>query len=556
MNPLFTLYILFLSLLGVYGENRIQSTSYNYTMDLLDIAFQAGDWKAGNNLGAQYYHSENPTDFIKATDFFKKSSILFLNDYDTNDDGTLQQEEYNQIPKEDRIKYPALFYNLGQIMIEEQEWEKAAKYLRISAESGMDSEVKHMARHDYAILIAKKKIKNPEELLKINDGIAFERKQSAFSFLKTRPEFNLSDSLNEISQSEFPQIAEVAKRNFKKYEMKELVRVNSAAIHQNKNIEIYSSSEKLANEFGRVDLASKGIIYIIDKQPKDANKIRNILKKFPDELNYSYYILYSIKALREDVNFRYRAKDFNEKVNFKKLDPDFQNKLDEYLPKTQTVATQKKFKEPAKAKVQRSIYDKSAHRSGGDRETKLLEFYNSYVKKAPPSNLDQCKSADIFIKKNKLIDDTGEAEFYLYLIWDAYHKNHGIFSKDPSISQNNVSEYLNDAHSKKYLDAIWHHYFTIELPEELLLNHIFQNIEHKEIDGSPKSIFNDILKAHYKITKNKLSSVEGKEDLLNFLQPYFDRKKDIEEAFVNSSFMNSEVREDIKKFQDFYKHNK
>ena len=338
--------------------------------------------------------------------------------------------------------------------------------------------------------------------------------------------------------------------------MKELVRVNSAAIHQNKTIEIYSSSEKLANEFGRVDLASKGIIYIIDKQPKDANKIRNILKKFPDELNYSYYILYSIKADREDVNFRYRAKDFNEKVNFKKLDPDFQNKLDEYLPNTPIVAKQKKFKEPAKAKVQHSIYNKSAHRSGGDRENKLLYFYNSYIKKTPPSDLDQCNSADNWIKKNKLIDDTGEAEFYLYLIWDAYHKKYGRFSLYPTISKNKVSDYLNDAHSKNYLDAIWHHYCTGELPEEVLLNNIFQNIEHKEIDGSPKSIFNDILKAHYKITRNKLSSGEDKVDLLNFLQPYFDRKKDIEEAFVNSSFMNSEVREDIKKFQDFYKHNK
>ena len=554
MNPLFTLYILLLSLLGVYGENRIQSTSYNYTMDLLDKAFQAGDWKAGNNLGAQYFHSEIRTDFIKATEIFKKSSILFLNDYDKNDDGTLQQEEYNQIPKDDRIKYPALFYNLGQILIKQQEWEKAAKYLRISAESGMDSEVKHMARHDYAILIAKKKIKNPIELLKINDGIAFERKQSAFSFLKTRPEFNFSDSLNEISQSEFPQITEVAKRNLRNYKMIELANSYSSAFEEKNYLKSYEYATKLANNYGRLDIVTGCVELFLINRPQDAKYINKILSNFPNERCYSYYVYYSLKAQRER-DWHLMASEFKAKVNFSNLNPYFKKKLENYLPKSPIVAKPKKFENPTKQKVQPSMYDKSAYSSGGDGENKLLEFYNSYVK-TPPSDIDQCKSAVDFITKNKLIDDTGRAEFYLYIIWDAYHKKYGRISLYPTISKKKVSDYLNDAQSKNYLDAIWHHYCTRELPEEELLNHIFQNIEHKEIDGSPKSIFNDILKAHSKITKNKLSSGEDKEDLLNFLQPYFDREKDIEEAFVNSSFMNSEVREDIKKFQDFYKHNK
>ena len=555
MNPLFTLYILFLSWLGVYGENRIQSKSYNYTMDLLDKAFQAGDWKAGNNLGAHYFNSGIPTDFFKAADSFEKSSILFLNDYDKNDDGTLQQEEYNQIPKEDRIKYPALFYNLGQILIKKQEWEKAAKYLRISAESGMDSEVKHMARHDYAILIAKKKIKNPKELLKINDGIAFERKQSAFSYIKTRPEFNLSDSLNEISQSEFTQIAEVAKRNLRQHRMKLLVNKYFGTFEEKKYKDGYVHAKELAEKYRLLKLVSKSIIIILKDRPQDAKNISDILHEFPNEKNYSRYVYYSLKAQKEKPFFKIQADEHFNKVNFSKLNSGFKKELDKHLPKSQIVVTPKKSENPTKGKVHLSIYDESAYSSGVDRENKLLEFYNSYVKN-PPSSLDQCKGADSWIKKNKLIDDTGEAEFYLYRMWNDYYENKGKNGLKPSISENKKNQYLNDAKKKNYPDAIWIHYCESSSADVSKLNDIFQNIEHKEIDGFSKPIFKDIVKVHYRVTDKLLKENGDKIEVLNFVKPYFVRKKDIEEAFVNSPLMNSYHMDRIKVFQDYYQHNK
>ena len=112
MNLLFTVCILLLSSFGVFGENQIQTTTYNYSKDLLNEAFLLGDWKAGNNLGVSYLESENGANFSMAARILEKSAIFFMKIYDKDNNGLLNQAEYNDIPKDARKKYPALFYNL------------------------------------------------------------------------------------------------------------------------------------------------------------------------------------------------------------------------------------------------------------------------------------------------------------------------------------------------------------------------------------------------------------------------------------------------------------
>ena len=434
------------------------------TTDDLAKALRGGDWRAGTNLGVEIYRTRKTGDFLEqAIQAFEDSGALFMECYDLNSDGSIDKNEYRVITDSDQSNYPILFYNLGRALIEQKQWDKAGESLRIAAECPQKSDSKFRAMHDYSILVAKNMIKPPKPFG--NLGMAFQptkpRKPMAFEG-RAESVFDYYSVLSDLKSKGLKDVSPKANKNLyihdRRLEFRSLYLEVDLQLRKYKNYEVaVKHLVTLVNEFDELSrpdsVGSKTIARMVETG-HSVKYLSQILKKFPDELNYANSVYWKRKAASlttkiKKNSHRERAAQYEKRINFRKLNPVFREKLKPLLPPPTWVDMH------PLGPVKPNQPDQPAIKTTGKSDP-WREFYEKFRVKAPPQSFDACLKLENFAKQSLANDKTGKREFYLYLMWKDFSKRpKGTNSGSIATSYKN---YLKDSYKKEYPDALFKDY--------------------------------------------------------------------------------------------------
>ena len=430
---------------------NVEANPKPYSESEMRDALRSGNWKAGCNLGVKFFKDN---ELEKAYMSFTDSAKIFLKLYDRNANNLIEKDEYKKIPTSDYQYYPTLFYNLGRMHIQREEWAEAARNLKISSECGVSSEARERARHDYSVLVAKKLIPVPDQFL--NHGMTFQSKEEGNP--KKLP-FDYKSILKELISYKNLDISILATRN-----LNEGSGSDTKALRE--KIQLYLQNEKYEEEGFKIfnnylrkrkDFKSAAELAKQIIRNDDLSFLKTLLFDFPNEDNYSMYIAYSrrantAKSVHKKNNYRGKADDYKKKVDFEILDKNFRQILDTILVLPSSMAfLEKEVPKKPTATPQSSISFSKSHNS--NEKSLLLQYLRENFQ--PPLNFEKCERVETFMEENNF--------FRGKLAGFAYFTLYEIYSRIPNKEKKSDLELkkrslLERANSHQFPEAFWVNY--------------------------------------------------------------------------------------------------